>query len=77
MKVGDKEVDVMEGFRMFLTTKLGNPAFSPEVSAKTAVIDFTVSILGLENQLLNIVIFTEKSVSKKNSMLLCNVNTFK
>ena len=60
IKVGDKECDFHPNFRLYLHTKLGNPHYPPEIQAETTLINFTVTMQGLEDQLLNKVVGKER-----------------
>ncbi|XP_049877279.1 dynein axonemal heavy chain 10 [Pectinophora gossypiella] len=59
--LGSSEVDYDPNFRMYLTTKLANPQFNPAAYAKAVVINYTVTVQGLEDQLLSVVVRAERA----------------
>lgn len=76
--LADKEVDFTESFALFFTTRLPNPHYSPELSAKVTVIDFTVTMAGLEDQLLNRLILKEKhELEEQRQALVEEVTAYK
>ena len=74
--MGDKtSLDYDENFRLYMATKIANPHFSPELCAKTTVIDFTVTRSGLEDQLLACVIQKErKELEDQRDELMREIN---
>lgn len=60
IKMGDKEVEYNQEFRLLLQTKLANPHYKPEMQAQTTLINFTVTRDGLEDQLLAEVVKAER-----------------
>jgi dynein heavy chain len=58
--LGDQQFDFHDNFRMYMTSRLPNPHWSPELAAKTTIIDFAVTQGGLEQQLLGRLISKEQ-----------------
>jgi dynein heavy chain len=48
IEIGNKLCEYNDAFTFCMVTRLPNPHFSPEVQARTMVVDFTVTQLGLE-----------------------------
>lgn len=60
IKIGDNIIPYHQDFRFYMTTKLPNPHYSPENSARLAVVNFTLAPSGLEDQLLGLVVAEER-----------------
>eukprot|EP00928_Gymnodinium_smaydae_P031098 TRINITY_DN22944_c0_g2_i2.p1 TRINITY_DN22944_c0_g2~~TRINITY_DN22944_c0_g2_i2.p1 ORF type:complete len:3465 (-),score=972.42 TRINITY_DN22944_c0_g2_i2:18-9410(-) len=60
INVSDQNFDYNPQFSLYMTSRLPSPHFSPELFAKVTVIDFTVTLLGLEQQLLGKLISMEQ-----------------
>jgi len=60
LKLGDSEVELHDKFRLYLHTKLSNPHFGPEIQAETTIVNFMVTLSGLEDQLLTLVVRKEQ-----------------
>ncbi|KAM7035687.1 dynein axonemal heavy chain 17 [Acridotheres tristis] len=60
MRIGDKEVEYNQQFRLILHTRCFNPHYKPEVQAQCTLINFLVTREGLEDQLLAAVVARER-----------------
>ena len=74
IKLGEKEIDYNLEFKLYLTTKLSNPHYTPEVSTKTTVINFAVKEDGMEDQVLGLVVKKERpDLEEKSQELIVKV----
>ena len=46
IRLGDKEVEYSPEFHFYITTKLSNPHYTPEISTKTTIVNFAVKEQG-------------------------------
>ncbi|KAL7295896.1 hypothetical protein TKK_0010939 [Trichogramma kaykai] len=72
IKLGDSVVEYHNEFRMYITTKLRNPHYLPEIVVKVTLINFMITASGLEDQLLGIVVAKERPdlEAEKNSLII-------
>jgi dynein heavy chain len=60
IKLGDSVIEFSSDFRFYITTKLRNPHYLPELSTKVTLLNFMITLEGLEDQLLGIVVAKER-----------------
>ena len=72
IRLGENDVDYDPNFRFFMTTKMPNPHYLPEVCIKVTLLNFTVTRKGLEDQLLGDVVRKERPdiEDKKNRLVV-------
>ena len=58
-------------YRLYLNTKLANPKYTPAIFGRTMIINYTVTLKGLEDQLLSVIVgFEKKELEEKREKLI-------
>jgi len=74
IRLGDSTIDYDPSFKFFMTTKMPNPHYLPEVCIKVTLINFTVTFQGLEDQMLGDVVIQEKpEIEQKRDKLVVSM----
>uniref|UniRef100_A0A8C3QD06 Dynein axonemal heavy chain 12 n=1 Tax=Geospiza parvula TaxID=87175 RepID=A0A8C3QD06_GEOPR len=60
IRLGDSIIEYSSDFKFFITTKLRNPHYMPELATKVLLLNFMITPEGLEDQLLGIVVAEER-----------------
>lgn len=50
MVIGDNVIEYNTKFRLYITSKLRNPHYSPEIFNKVTIINFALTVEGLEDR---------------------------
>lgn len=62
-----RSITYNDSFRLYISTKMANPHYLPDVSTKVTLVNFTVTMDGLENQMLGEVVSIEKRSLEEES----------
>uniref|UniRef100_H2Z3M2 Dynein axonemal heavy chain 7 n=1 Tax=Ciona savignyi TaxID=51511 RepID=H2Z3M2_CIOSA len=62
IRLGENVIEYSSDFRFYITTKLRNPHYMPELATKVSLLNFMITPEGLEDQLLGIVVAKERFV---------------
>eukprot|EP00466_Bigelowiella_natans_P015986 jgi/Bigna1/46472/estExt_Genewise1.C_40322 len=60
IRLGDNTIPWMDSFRLYMSSKLPNPHYAPELQVKVTLLNFTITPSGLEDQMLNNVVAKEQ-----------------
>lgn len=78
IRLGDSDIDYDKNFKFYMTSKMSNPHYLPELQIKVTLINFTVTQLGLEDQILSEVVKLERpDLEEQRSTLISRINADK
>ncbi|XP_071332600.1 dynein axonemal heavy chain 12 [Trachinotus anak] len=72
IRLGESVIEYSCDFRFYITTKLRNPHYLPELATKVSLLNFMITPEGLEDQLLGIVVAKERPEleEERNALIL-------
>jgi dynein heavy chain len=72
MKIGDSIIPYNKDFKLFLSTTIPNPHYPPETFVKVTIINFGITLNGLEEQMMTLLINNEMPdlEQRKNAILI-------
>ncbi|XP_037539995.1 dynein heavy chain 12, axonemal [Nematolebias whitei] len=72
IRLGESVIEYSPDFRFYVTTKLRNPHYLPELATKVSLLNFMITPEGLEDQLLGIVVAKEipELEEERNALIL-------
>jgi len=68
--LGGEVMEWNDDFGLYMTTKLANPHYGPEVAGKTVIINFSVTMDGLRDQLINKIVEHEEPAMEQQRLNL-------
>ncbi|KAK2585046.1 hypothetical protein KPH14_008566 [Odynerus spinipes] len=78
IRLGDSDIEYDENFRLYITTKIANPHYLPEICIKVTIVNFTVTSHGLQEQLLADVVRLERpDLEESRNELIAKINADK
>ncbi|XP_053147136.1 dynein axonemal heavy chain 12 isoform X3 [Hemicordylus capensis] len=72
IRLGETIIEYSFDFKFYITTKLRNPHYLPEIATKVSLLNFMITPEGLEDQLLGIVVAKERPEleEERNALIL-------
>lgn len=74
MRIGDKVIPYNDDFKLFMITTTSNPHYSPETFAKITIINFAITPVGLEDQMLSELVKIEMPELEENKNKILEEN---
>ncbi|CAF3079436.1 unnamed protein product [Rotaria socialis] len=75
IRLGDSDIEYDSNFKFYMTTKLSNPHYLPEICIKVTIINFSVTKQGLEDQILSDVVRLERpDLDEEMNRLIVTMN---